>query len=80
MATFSKHISEDWCHLCGSRSANCVDISYSENAEHNPTNRGRYVRICANCLHTAFIIVRSEWIESAGVQISETVPEAGLMR
>lgn len=55
----SDHVSTDWCHLCGNRSRNNVDISYPGNAEHN-TGRMKYVRICQICLLKAIDVIKKE--------------------
>lgn len=49
----------DWCHLCGKRSDQCVEIHYPDNAEHDPPVTGprpnhpmgsvHYIRICGSC-------------------------------
>ena len=58
MATISKHGSQkDWCHICGARSDNTVDVWYPQNAEHATKKQHKaqigpdilYVRICGEC-------------------------------
>ena len=57
MAMISKHVSEDWCHICGGRSADNVDIWFPPNAEHQSQDRPHvgacvgngFIRICAAC-------------------------------
>jgi hypothetical protein len=45
----SQHAVEpDWCHLCGKRKQNLVDIWYPRNAEHG-NNNSEYIRICGRC-------------------------------
>lgn len=51
MSEMGKHTSKDWCHLCGTRSYNLVDIWYPSNSEHpNPTEPDNYIRICKSCI------------------------------
>ena len=51
----TKHISNDWCHLCGDRVDYSADISYPNNAEAVVLDGGyvrgpsHYVRICHGC-------------------------------
>lgn len=40
---------KDWCHICGRRSKENVEIDYSRNAEHYDTYEN-YVRLCKNCV------------------------------
>lgn len=53
MVEMGKHLSNDWCHLCGKRVNPLVDIWYMNNAEHpNPTEETHYIRICGLCVKT----------------------------
>lgn len=45
---YSKHVTWDWCHLCGARSQENVDVSYPRNAEHGGPD-SEYIRICRSC-------------------------------
>lgn len=38
----------DWCHLCGSRRTDLMEIWYPENAEHGG-RKNRFIRICYEC-------------------------------
>lgn len=49
MAQISKHAGNDWCHICGKRSYENIDIRYPKNAEHDIENT-EYIRICSNCI------------------------------
>ena len=54
MAYLSRGSSEDWCHICGGRSEENVEIWYPANAEHQRVDRpikgpDHYLRICAAC-------------------------------
>lgn len=49
MAKITEHVNVDWCHLCGQRKRSCVDVRYSNNAEHDPHSLDKYIRICAEC-------------------------------
>lgn len=44
----SGHYCNDWCHLCGKRQDELVDIWYPRNAEHAGPNV-QYIRICGEC-------------------------------
>lgn len=57
-AAMQRHHTHDWCHLCGERSDLCVDIWYSDNAEHDPPTKPghshplgkrHYIRVCGMC-------------------------------
>jgi hypothetical protein len=72
MAWFWKK-SWDWCHICGERQGNCVEVEYPRNAEHeflgdggdySGGDVGRFVRMCADCGETIVRIGRGE-IEEA---------------
>lgn len=65
--------SEDWCYLCGERSAANVDVWWAENAEHkgNPISvchdkydmaHGRYLRICVSCAEKIVVVGKQELI------------------
>ena len=51
---FSFH-SKDWCHFCGFRENPTIDIFYSDNAENNPNDISKYVRICFGCIFSLSI-------------------------
>jgi len=46
----SIHSEGDWCHLCGVRGPQTLDISYADNAEHPVKHQAKYVRICGGCV------------------------------
>lgn len=57
-ALMSKHVSaaKNWCHFCGERTRNSVNVWWAENAEKDTLlgakmadHAGRYVRICFKC-------------------------------
>jgi hypothetical protein len=59
----------DWCHVCGTRQGHNVEISYPSNAEHqyvgadgkcSPGDKGKFLRICADCGETIARIGRGE--------------------
>ena len=39
----------DWCHICGARSFDNLEIFYPRNAEHKDGHE-RYIRICGGCV------------------------------
>lgn len=43
------HHSEDWCHICGKRKQSNAAIWFSKNAEHEPKDESRYLRMCSDC-------------------------------
>jgi len=52
--TICKHYSTDWCHICGRRRTDLVDVVFPENAEHTylgsrPVNQKNYLRLCGAC-------------------------------
>lgn len=55
----SNHVTIDWCHLCGERVPNTVDIDYAANAEHDKV-RTKYIRICVYCADRIGAISRGE--------------------
>ena len=68
MAWFWKK-SWDWCHICGTRQDNCVEISYPSNAEHQfvgengSSSERRQRKVCqaaADCGETVVRIGRGE--------------------
>lgn len=48
------HNKIDWCYLCGNR-WECLDMSYSKNAENYPDDESKYFRICKWCIKFLFI-------------------------
>lgn len=55
-AAMHPHEAVDWCHLCGRRSDQTVDVWYPADAEHDPAAQPgpphaarRYLRVCAPC-------------------------------
>lgn len=59
MATMSKH-KHDWCHVCGHREKDLVDVWYPPNAEHalrDDADETEYIRICENCIRQMLITV-----------------------
>ena len=72
MAQFWKK-SWDWCHICGTRQGNCVEIVYPSNAEHqfsgdhgdgSEGDGGKFLRICADCGETIVRIGRGEMTDA----------------
>ncbi len=57
MATITKKIGEDWCHICGTRTNQIADIFYPENAE-NENDEKEYVRMCINCASTIIEVIK----------------------
>ena len=53
------HESGDWCHVCGKRHYEAVDIFYPDNAEHEKKDK-KYVRICSLCVQRAMSILSQE--------------------
>ena len=43
----TRHL-EDWCHICGNRQPEIVDVWYPRHAEHGGPNDS-YIRICRDC-------------------------------
>jgi hypothetical protein len=69
MAVFWQKTERDWCHICGTRQDNCVEIQYPRNAEHqflsedteySPDLKVNYLRICADCGKTTFRVGNGE--------------------
>lgn len=74
MPTILKHISHDWCHICGKRSDETADVWYPANAEHATKKEHsaqigggtRYVRICAVCATSIAIAASGSNTELSG--------------
>jgi len=59
MAKMSRHITEDWCHICGERKDRLCDVWYPTNAElakaqiiQESEVEHKYIRICQDCAIT----------------------------
>jgi len=48
MSTLHKHESNDWCHICGLRRDELVDVWFPKDAEHD-IYLTEYIRICSAC-------------------------------
>lgn len=59
-----KHAPNDWCHICGNRGNDTVDVWYPENAEHDKEDT-KYIRICVNCAEKILAAWRKEDAVSA---------------
>lgn len=55
-----KHAPNDWCHICGDRSNDTVDVWYPENAEHDKEDTMKYIRICMNCAEKILAACRKD--------------------
>lgn len=57
MSTLNKCVHEDWCHVCGIRRNQIVNIWYPENAEHDPDPKQR-IRICVVCADLVYRVAK----------------------
>ena len=69
----TRHVSDDWCHICGLRGHQLADISYPENAEHGgPATR--YLRMCSGCAQLVYnVALGLETLESRYEALSRSM-------
>jgi len=79
MKQFSGHKNfEDWCHICGKRNFNNVDVLYAKNAKHGTAHLhskfSKYIRICKMC---AYQILYLDEIESGYLNFIDSLYKGG---
>jgi hypothetical protein len=62
--------SGDWCHICGNRSDENVEVRWPENAEHSVSPLTNYARICRGCIMAALgVLDKGDASMSAKVEL-----------